>query len=148
MNLISIIERLEIEHALKAEREMKKFHVSFNGAAILGGPNRNGILQKNIFENEQVGVSTTSVPKGTNWSTPHDGRDRIVVLLDKTNQAAETNERESFSSAWRVTWIPANSDVKVPNNSDQTKNLLILEFKDVAEQALIQTEAPRRKASQ
>lgn len=152
MNLISIIERLETKHALKAEREMKNFHALSNGAAILGGPDRNGILQKDIyiFENEQVRVSTTSVPQGTGWSTPHDGRDRIVVLLDKTNQAAETNERDSFSpSAWRVTWIPTNSDVNVPNNSDQTKNLMILEFKDaVAEQALVRTEAPRRKARQ
>jgi hypothetical protein len=151
VNLISIIERLETQHALKAEREMKNFHALSNGAAILGGPDRNGILQKDIhiFENEQVRVSTTSVPQGTGWSTPRDGRDRIVVLLDKTNQAAETNERESSSSAWRVTWIPANSDVNVPKKSDQTKNLMILEFKDaVAEQVLVRIEAPRRKASQ
>src|SRR5438552_16677051 len=88
--------------------------------------------------------------KGTGWSTPHDGRDRIVVLLDKTNQSAETNERDSLSSsAWRVTLIPTNSDINMPNNSDQTKNLNIIEFKDaVAEQALVRTKTPRRKARQ
>jgi hypothetical protein len=137
-SLISIIERLETEHALKAERERKDFHASLNGAVISGGPDKNGTPQKSIFENEQVRVSTTSVPKGTDWSAPHDGRDRVVVLLDKVNQVAETNEKNSSSSAWRVTLIPANSDVNVPNNSDQTKNLMILEFKDTAaEQALV-----------
>jgi hypothetical protein len=147
-SLISIIERLETEHALKAERR-KDFHASPNGAVISGATDKNGIPPKGIFENEQVRVSTTSVPKGTDWSAPHDGRDRVVVLLDKINQVAETNEKNSFSSTWRVTLIPANSDVNVPNNSDQTKNLMILEFKDMAaEEALVHTEAPSPKASQ
>jgi hypothetical protein len=137
-SLISIIERLETEHALKVERERRDFYASPNGAVISGTPDKNGIPQKGIFENEQVRVSTTSVPKGTDWSAPHDGRDRVVVLLDKVNQVAETNEKNSSSSAWRVTLIPANSDVNVPNNSDQTRNLMILEFKDTAaEQALV-----------
>jgi len=70
------------------------------------------------------------VPQGTDWSAPHDGRDRVVVLLGQINQLAETNEKDSSSSAWRVTRIPANSDINVSNNSDQTKILMILEFKD------------------
>jgi hypothetical protein len=132
-SLISIIERLETEHALKTERERKDFHPSLNGAVISDAPDDNGIPQKSIFENEQVRVSTTSIPKGTDWSAPHDGRDRVVVLLDKTSQVAETNEKDSFSSsAWRVTWIPADSDMNVPNKSDPTKNLMILEFNDAA----------------
>ena len=146
-SLISIIERLETEHASKVERERKTLHGSPSGAVISGAPDKSVIPQKAIFENEQVRVSTTSVPKGTDWSAPHDGRDRVVVLLDKINQVAETNEKNSSSSAWKVTWIPANSDVNVPNNSDQTKNLMILEFKDrAAGQA--RTEAPSSKASQ
>jgi len=132
-SLISIIERLQTEHALKAERERKDFHASLNGAVISGAPDKNGIPQKSIFENEQVRVSTTSIPKGTDWSMPHDGRDRVVVFLDKINEVAETNEKDSFfSSACRVTWIPANRDVNATNKSDQTKNLMILEFKDTA----------------
>jgi hypothetical protein len=129
-SLISIIERLETEHALKAERERKDFHASPNGAVISGAPDKSGVPQESIFENEQLRVSTTSIPKGTDWSTPHDGRDRVVVLLDKINQLAETNEKDSLSSsAWRATRIPANSDINVPNNSGQTKILMILEFK-------------------
>jgi hypothetical protein len=62
-SLISIIERLEREHALKAERESKDFNASLKGAVISGAPAKNGIRQKDIFENEQVRVSTTSIPK-------------------------------------------------------------------------------------
>ncbi|MFZ3374691.1 MAG: hypothetical protein WA183_03975 [Chthoniobacterales bacterium] len=119
---------------MKVERERKDFYASPNGAVISGAPDKKGMPQKGIFENEQVRVSTMSVPKGTDWSPPRDERDRVVVLLDKVNQAAETNEEEPSSSAWRVTFIPANSDVNVPNKSDQTKNLMILEFKDPAAQ--------------
>jgi hypothetical protein len=149
-NIIDIIERFQTEHALQEEREAKNFHASPNGAVVSGAPDRNGAPQKGFFENEQVRVSIMSVPKGTEWSPPHDGRDRVVVLLDKINQVAETNEKDLFSSsAWRVTWIPANSDVEVSNESDQRKNLMILEFKDAAtEQALINSEAPSQKARQ
>ena len=129
-SLISIIEHLEAKRASEAERKIKNFHAPLNGVIMSGAPNKNGIPQKGIFENEQVRVSTTSVPKGTDWSAPHDGRDRIVVLLGQINQLAEANEKDSSSSAWRVTRIPANSDINVPNDSDQTKDLIILEFKD------------------
>jgi hypothetical protein len=146
-SLISIFERLERQHALKVERERKALPASPSGAVISGAPDKSIILQKAIFENEHVRVSTTSVPKGSDWLAPHDGRDRVVVLLDKVNPVAETNEKNSSSSAWKVTWIPSNSDVNVPNNSDPTKNLMIPEFKDTAaEQA--RPEAPSPKASQ
>jgi hypothetical protein len=148
-SLIDIFERLETEHALKVERERKDFYASPNGAVISGAPDKKDIPQKRIFEDEQVRVSTTSVAKGNDWSPPHDGRDRVIVLLDKVNRAAETNGEKSSSSAWRVTFIPANSDVNVPNKSDQTKNLMILEFKDTAaEQALVRTEVPSPRTSQ
>jgi hypothetical protein len=137
-SLISIIEHLEAKRALEAERKVKNFHTPPNGAIISGRPNKNGLPQKDVFENEQVRVSAMSVPKGTGWSAPHDGRDRVVVLLDIIKQAAETNEKDSSPFVWRVTWIPANSDLNVANESDQIKNLMILEFKDTAaEQALV-----------
>ena len=128
-NVSNIIERFRTKHALQEERERKNLVASPNGEFISGAPDKDGTRPKGIFENEQVRVSTTSVPKGTDWSAPHDGRDRVVVLLGQINQLAETNEKDSSSSAWCVTRIPANSDINVPNNSDQTKILMILEFK-------------------
>ena len=149
-NSIDIIAHFQRKHALQEEREMNNLPAAPNGTAISVASDKNGVAQKGIFENEHVRVSTMSVPKGTNWSLPHDGRDRAVVLLDKMNRGAETNGQDSFSSsAWRLTWIPANSEVNATNTTDQTKNLLILEFKDTAaEEALVRPEAPSPKASQ
>ena len=142
-NVSNIIERFQTKHALQEERERKNLVASPNGDFSSGVPDKNGTREKEIFENEQVRVSATSVPKGTDWSAPHDGRDRIVVLLGQINPLAQTNEADSSSSAWRATRIPANSDIDVPNNSDQTKSLMILELKDTAaEQVLFRTEAP------
>jgi hypothetical protein len=132
-NVIDIIERFQLEHALKEERETKSVPVPPNRAIISGATHKNGGAQKVIFENEHVRVSITSIPKGIDWSMPHDGRDRIVVLLDKTSQVPEANKKDSFSSsAWHATLIPANSNGNTTNQSDQTKNLMILEFKDTA----------------
>ena len=128
-NVSNIIERFRTKHALQEERERKNLLASPDGEFISGVLDKSGIREKGIFENEQVRVSTTFVPKGTDWSAPHDGRDRIVVLLDQINPLAQANEADSSSSAWRVTRIPANSDINVPNNSGQTKILMILEFK-------------------
>jgi hypothetical protein len=128
-NVSNIIERFRTKHVLQEERERKNLPTSPDGEFISGVADKNGTREKGIFENEQVRVSTTFIPKGTDWSAPHDGRDRIVVLLDQINPLAQTNEADSSSSAWRVTRIPANSDIKVPNNSGQTKILMILEFK-------------------
>jgi len=127
-NVTNIIERFRTKHALQEERERKNLPASPDGEFISGVPDKNGTREKGIFENEQVRVSTT-FPKGTDWSAPHHGRNRIVVFLDQINPLAQTNEADSSSSAWRVTWIPANSDINVPNNSGQTKILMILEFK-------------------
>ena len=128
-NVSNIIEGFRTKHALQEERERKNLPASPNGEFISGAPDKNGTRENGIFENEQVRVSTTSVPKGTDWSAPHNGRDWIVVLLDQINPLAQTNEADSSSSAWRVTRIPANSDINVPNNSGQTKILMILKFK-------------------
>ena len=103
-NVSNIIERFRTKQALQEERERKNLPASPDGEFISGVLDKNGTREKGIFENGQVRVSTTFVPKGTDWSAPS-------------------------SSAWRVTWIPANSDINVPNNSGQTKILMILEFK-------------------
>jgi hypothetical protein len=149
-NVIDIIERFQTHYALQEEREMKNFHASPNGAIAPGVLDKSGLPPKGIFENEQVRVSTASVPKGTDWSVPQDGRDRVVVLLGKINQVAKSSEEDSFSfPASRLTWIRANSGFNATNNSNQTKNLMILEFKVTAtEQALVHTEALRPKVSQ
>ena len=51
-NVIDIIARFQTEHALQEERERKTLHASPNGTVISGPPDKKGIRQKGVFENE------------------------------------------------------------------------------------------------
>jgi hypothetical protein len=73
-NVMDIIERFQTHHALQEEREMANSNVTGNGAAAPSVPGKN-----TIFETEEVRVGTVAVPGNTEWSPPHDGRDRLVV---------------------------------------------------------------------
>jgi len=126
-NVIDIIERFQTRHALEEEREVKKFDASTNSAAAAGVPDKNGEAKNNIFEMEEVRVWTVAVPGNTEWSPPHDGRDRMVVTLGRIRQLPRDSD-SAFPARWAC--IPSNSDFKVPNENNHTRNLLIVEFID------------------
>jgi hypothetical protein len=131
-NVMDIVERFQTHHALQEERELKNSHASGNGAVAPSVPDKNGMPEKSIFETEEVRVSTVAVPGSTEWSPPHDGRDRLVVTLDGIDQLLPRDSEPIFPARW--TWVPANSDFKVPNEADQTRNLMIVEFNDANHQ--------------
>jgi hypothetical protein len=129
-NVMDIIERFQTHHALRGEREMANSLASGNNAAAPSASNKNS-----IFETEEVRVSLVAVPSNTEWSPPHDGRDRLVVPLGKMGQALASDGGPAFPA--RGTWIPANSTFKVPNATEQTRTLLIVEFHNVEREALV-----------
>ena len=117
-NVIDIIERFQTRHALQEEREMNNFHASTNGAVAPGIPDENGRSKTAIFEMEEVRV-------WTDWSPPHDGRDRMVLTRGRIRQLPRESD-SAFPARW--TCIPANSDCNVANEAEQTTNLMIVEF--------------------
>jgi hypothetical protein len=123
-NVMDIIERFQTQHALQEEREMENSNVTGKGAASPSVPGNSS-----IFETEEVRVSMAAVPNNTEWSPPHDGRDRLIVPLGKMVQALASDGDPAFPA--RGTWIPANSNFKVPNTTEQTRTLLIVEFHEV-----------------
>ena len=142
-NLIDIIERFQTRHALQEEREMNNFHAARNGAVAAGMPDENGRSKTSIFEMEEVRVWTVAVPGGAEWSPPHDGRDRMVVTLGRIRQLPKDSD-SAFPARWAC--IPSNSDFKVPNENNHTRNFLIVEFIDGNDQAEIShTEKLERK---
>ena len=122
---------------------MNKFDASTNSAAAAGVPDKNGKAKNNIFEMEEVRVWTVAVPGNTEWSPPHDGRDRMVVTLGRIRQLPRDSD-SAFPARW--TCIPANRDCKVANEAEKTMNLMIVEFIDSNDQGKIsQTEKIERK---
>jgi hypothetical protein len=131
-NVLDIIERFQTHHALQEERELKTSQASGNGAVAPSVPGKNGMARNSIFETEEVRVSTVTVLGNTEWSPPLDGRDRLVVTLGQIGHALPKDSESVFPARW--TWVPANSDFKVPNEASQTKDLMIVEFNDANDQ--------------
>ena len=130
-NLLDIIERFQTHHALQEEREMKDPHASTNGAVA---PGKNESPMTSLFETKEVRVSTIAVPARAEWLPPHDGRDRLVVTLGKITQPLPRDGDPAFPARW--TWVPANSDFKVPNKSNQATSFLIVEFNEASDQRI------------
>ena len=99
---------------LQTQGELKNFSSSINEA----------------LKTDQVQVVAVAVPSSTAWSPPRDGHDRLVVMLDKINDASGPTEKNSPFPAGMLAWFPADTDLSIPNESDQEMKLMILEFKD------------------
>ncbi len=127
-NVLDIVERFQMHHALQEEREMENLDPSTNNTVAPGLPDKNESPKTTIFETQEVRVSTVAVPANSEWLPPYDGRDRLVVTLDKIDQLLPRDGEPAFPSRW--TWVPANSDFKVPNGSKQATSFLIVEFNE------------------
>jgi len=115
---------------LQTQGELKNFSSSINEALDTAPPDGWGIRQGRVLETDQVQVVAVAVPSSTAWSPPHDGHDRLVVMLDKINDASGPTEKNSPFPAGMLAWFPADTDLSIPNESDQQMKLMILEFKD------------------
>jgi hypothetical protein len=136
-NVIDIIERFQTRHALQEERERNDFKAPRNGAVAARMPDENGKSKIAIFAMEEVRVWTVAIPGSTEWSPPHDGRDRMVVTLGRTRQLP-TDSDSAFPARWAC--VPANSDFKVPNETYHTRNFMIVEFNNANDNQRTSTE--------
>lgn len=127
-SVIDIVQRFQTHHALQEERELKNSHASRNGAVPPSVPDNNGIPENTLFENEELRISTVTLPQGTEWPAPRDSRDRLVVRLGEIDPPLSNESDPVFPARW--TWIPANSDFTVANETDEARNLMIVAFNE------------------
>jgi hypothetical protein len=129
MNVIDIVERFQMHHALQEERELKNSCASRNGTSARSATTKNGIGENILFECEEVRISTVTLPRDTEWSPPHDGRDRLVARLGQIDHPLSRGSDPAFFGRW--TWVPANGDFKVVNETDETRHVMIVAFHDL-----------------
>jgi hypothetical protein len=115
---------------LRTQGPVRTFHSSINDALDTAPLDGGGIRQARVLETNEIRVVAVAVPSSTAWSPPHDGYDRLVVLLDKIDDGSAPLEKNSPFPAGMVAWFPAGTDLSVPNESDQPMKLMLLEFKD------------------
>jgi hypothetical protein len=132
MNVIDIVERFQMHHALQEEPEFKNSHLSRNGSSARSAATNNRIGKNIIFEGEEVRISTVTLPRDTEWSPPHDGRDRLVARLGQIDHLLSKDGDPALSTRW--TWVPANGDFEVVNETEETRHLMIVAFHDLDQQ--------------
>jgi hypothetical protein len=115
---------------LQTQGRVTKVHSSINEALNAAPPDDDGIRQALVLGTDEVETIAVAVPKDKTWTPPHDGRDRLVVRLDKVDDGSGTKEGNSPFPAGMLAWFPADTDLSVPNASDQQMKLMILEFND------------------
>jgi hypothetical protein len=109
-----------MRHALQKEHELQDLDALSHRPVAL--------VKSEGSETDEARILTVALPGSTKWSPPHDGRDRLVVMLGQTDQLLERDCDTAVPSRWA--WVPANSNCKLANASEQTRNLMIIEFND------------------
>jgi hypothetical protein len=117
---------------LRPQGEMKKFYPSINEALATGTPDQKGIREVGVLETEEVRVVAAGIAVNSTWSPAHDGRDRLVIMIDKIHDTSGVKEKNSPFPAGMFAWVPAGKGWSVANNSGQEMKLMMLEFKDSA----------------
>jgi hypothetical protein len=115
---------------LQTQGQVTKVHSSINEALSAAPPDDDGIRQALVLGTDEVQAIAVAVPKDKTWTPPQDGHDRLVVRLDKINEGSGSREGSSPFPAGMLAWFPADTDLSVPNASDQQMKLMILEFND------------------
>jgi hypothetical protein len=115
---------------LQTQGQVTKVYSSINDALNAAPPDEDGIREALVLGTDEVQAVAVAVPGDKTWVPPHDGRDRLVVRLDKVNNGSGTREENSPFPAGVLAWFPADTDLRVPNASDRQMKLMILEFTD------------------
>jgi hypothetical protein len=114
---------------LHPQGEMKKYYPSISEALKSGAPDATGIRQVGVLETDEMRVMATSIPAESKWSPAQDGRDRLVIMLDKIRDTGPKEKNSPFP-AGMLAWAPANTSRSFPNKSRSEMKLMVIEFKD------------------
>jgi len=115
---------------LQTQGQVTQVHSSISDALAAAPPDNAGIRQALFLGTDEVQAIAVAVPKDKTWAPPHDGRDRLVVMLDKISDDFLPREENSSFPSGMLAWFPADTDLRVPNASDQQVRLMVLEFGD------------------
>jgi hypothetical protein len=118
---------------LRTQGRVTNVSPSINDALKAAPPDDDGIRQSLVFGTDEVQVTAVAVLSDKSWVRPQDGRDRLVIMLDKINDGFSPREGNSSFPAGMLTWLGADTDSNVANEADREMRLMVLEFNDPRE---------------
>lgn len=115
---------------LQTQGRVISVYSSINDALKAARPDDDGVRQAVVLATDNVQVTAVAVPSGKAWAAPENGRDHLVIMLDKINDGFLPREENSSFPAGMVAWLGADSDSNVPNDGDRQMRLMVVEFGD------------------
>jgi hypothetical protein len=114
---------------LRPQGDLEKYDPSLD-AALAAIPERGrSVRQATVLETQEMRLRAVSVSAGSSWSVPHDGREHLLVRLDKIHNAG-TREANSAFPAGMVVWISAGHDWNIYRAGRQDMKIMVLDFAD------------------
>jgi hypothetical protein len=115
---------------LQTQGRVNSAYSSINDALKAAPPDDDGIRQAVVLGTDNVQVTAIAVPSGKAWAAPENGREHLVIMLDKINDGVLPREEDSSFPAGMVAWLGADSDSNMPNEADREMRLMVVEFGD------------------
>jgi hypothetical protein len=114
---------------LQTQGRVNSVSSSINDALRAAPPDDDGIRQALLLETDDVQVTAVAVPSRKAWAPPENGRDHLVIMLDKSDDPLPRDANSPFPDGM-VAWLGADTDSNVPNKADREMRLMVLEFGD------------------
>jgi hypothetical protein len=119
---------------LQTQGRVNSVYSSVNDALKAAPPDDDGVRQAVVLGTDNIQVTAVAVPSGKAWAAPENGRDHLVIMLDKINDGLLPREENSSFPAGMVAWLGADSGSKVPNEADRQIRLMVVEFGDTTQE--------------
>jgi len=119
---------------LQTQGRVTNVYPSINDALKAAPPDDDGIRQSLVLGTDEVQITAVEVPSDKSWVPPEDGRDRLVIMLDKINDGFSPREGNSSFPAGMLTWLGADTDSSVAGEAGQQMKLMVLEFNDTRQE--------------
>jgi hypothetical protein len=122
-SIIEIIERSQTRHALREENESNNLDTPRQVRVALIEDTE---AKASGSEMDGVRMFTIEIPARTKWAPPHDGQDRLAVMLGQTDHLLERDCDTAVPARWA--WISATSNCKIANTGDRPRKLMVFEY--------------------
>jgi hypothetical protein len=112
---------------LRPQGEFKEFSPSLDAAlAAVPGRGKN-VRQATVLETQEMRLRAVNVSAASSWSVPHDGRNHLLIPVDKIHDSGPREANSPFP-AGMVVWVSADHDWHVYKAGRHDMNLMVLDF--------------------
>jgi hypothetical protein len=112
---------------LRPRGKLQKYSPSLKTSLAKDPARGRTVRQAMVLQTREIRLRAVDVSPGSMWSVPHDGRDRLVIFVDKIDNPGSRQKSSRFPSGIFV-WIPADHDWNVYKAGPHEMKMMVLDF--------------------